>query len=254
MAIASYLEWRSPSHLAHTILLKDFMPFPIGQINRPKSVYISDDTGVLSAIAFPLKQGLTLLEQNYLQETVDLEISDAEKESIKALSKKISELPGQLMSDIDVGEKLLARLESGIADISNLEAIAILNDISEIKTFKLLVERKDRLKRSAQILLMMRRTEANTALGWDPTTWQLEDALNPSELPIQHANQISVLATLEAMGKAHYCISQTTDAEGNSIDVFYFTNKIYNEASEKFEKGVQPAKPTNKALREKAKN
>jgi hypothetical protein len=226
------------------------MPFPIDQVDFVRSVYVSDSLGTLSAIEFPLMRGLSLPEQELVEREIKERTEFKAKLLIKPIAQKIAEQTKERPEE--VAGKLYKYIRNQFTDIEDIEGVAALHGIEELDEFKDVIGKTRDINQSIRVFLMMRRTAANKALGWNPTAWKVEDAMNPAEIGTEHSIQISLLCQLEEAGKAHYCIETRMNKEGQAVDVFYYTNDAYEKAQKKYESSTD--KPKEENIEEIAKN
>jgi hypothetical protein len=226
------------------------MPFPIDQVDFVRSVYVSDSLGTLSAIEFPLMRGLSLSEQELVEREIKERTEFKAKLLIKPIAQKVAEQTKERPEEI--AGKLYKYIRNQFTDIEDIEGVAALHGIEELDEFKDVINKTRDINQSIRVFLMMRRTTANKALGWNPTAWKVEDAMNPAEIGAEHSIQISLLCQLEEAGKAHYCIETRMNKEGQAVDVFYYTNDAYEKAQKKHESSTD--KPKEENVEEIAKN
>jgi hypothetical protein len=226
------------------------MPFPIDQVDFVRSVYVSDSLGTLSAIEFPLMRGLSLPEQELVEREIKERTEFKAKLLIKPIAQKVAEQTKERPEEI--AGKLYKYIRNQFTDIEDIEGVAALHGIEELDEFKDVINKTRDINQSIRVFLMMRRTTPNKALGWNPSSWKVEDAMNPAEIVTEHSIQISLLCQLEEAGKAHYCIETRMNKEGQAVDVFYYTNDAYEKAQKKFESSAD--KPKEENIEEIAKN
>ena len=238
------------------------MPFPIQKINEITEVYVSDSQNRLTEIPFPLKGGLTLSEQEFLETEVKDKVDRKAYALMKTIAEKVAEITKQPPEEIAI--PLVAYMRDGYAEMEKIEGVVALNDITEFHDFMDLLKKptpqrrskSDRARQCARVAIMMNRTKADKANGWDPRSWKSESALDPTEIPADLSTQISLLAQLEESGNAHLCTRTTLKSDGTAVNVFFYTDSLYEEAFEKLEKersGAKEESPESESLEELAK-
>jgi hypothetical protein len=232
------------------------MPFPIDQVDFVRSVYVSDSLGTLSAIEFPLMRGLSLPEQELVEREIKERTEFKVKTLIKPIAQKVAEQtkarPEEIAAELYQYMRSQSTSNEKFYDINEIEGVAALHGIEELDEFKKIVSKTRDINQSIRVFIMMRRTDPNKALNWNPTAWKVEDALDPTEIGAEHSIQISLLCQLEEAGKAHYCIETRMNKEGQAVDVFYYTNDAYEKAQKKYESSTD--KPKEENVEEIAKN